>query len=302
MRPSELAQTLPLPEDAAWPRFDDDRGHFIEGRYAAGRLSVRRFPSERGEPLLSFSLPEDLVLERMNDPSWTIDRDGNGVLVIENHQTVIVLRYDSSGERRSSARFSMAQPERAFDDSGTVRWAIDAPAETGVEPRASYFSIGDPYPWLFEIDEEAAMARLLARALEPDAPEGVRQRLLSRLYEQPWALAPAALARLLEEPWLSERAHHQAALGFFARLNQALEGLDVPLRRASLDRFRPRRGSLGGRRSAAPGDPARPVGSAQQPGQPAGAGLARRRRSGGESGRLISPSCASALFWRQDAG
>lgn len=127
-------------------------------------------------------------------------------------------------------------PRPALDK--LVGWALDAPSGTEIELRSSWMTIYDPYHWLFELDGDPALRRLYARALEPEGSSDVRQRLLQRLYQQPWRLDPAALERLLKAPWLGHRWHFQQSTGFLVRLNQLISDLEVPLRQILWTRFR----------------------------------------------------------------
>ncbi len=129
-----------------------------------------------------------------------------------------------------------ALPDAALEK--LVAWALDAPARTGIATRASWNDMGDPYYWLFELEGEIVLDRLYERGLEASASARVRQRLLWRLYNQPWALGQARLERFLAEPWLAQRSHFSTTMSFLARLNQLVDDLEVPLRQKVRDRFR----------------------------------------------------------------
>ncbi len=116
--------------------------------------------------------------------------------------------------------------------------ALDSPARTRIELRADWGKLDDPYRWIFDLGGSATLSRLYERALEPDAPAGVRKRLLARVSQEPWALEPASMAHLLDQPWLGDRALFGMAWALLERLHQALEGSAVPLGRIVTARFR----------------------------------------------------------------
>ncbi len=120
-----------------------------------------------------------------------------------------------------------------------VSLALAAPTITRAQLRSDASSfLADPYHWVFELGGTSVLERLYTRALQPDATTSLRQRLLGRLYEQPWALFGASLEHLLEQPWLGQRIHLAMTLSIAARLHQMLDDSEGRLREFLLARIR----------------------------------------------------------------